>query len=747
IALAAPTADPRSTAPAVRPARFRVLCVDDEPQVLEGLALQLRRRFEVLKATSGATALAMLQTSGEVAVIISDMRMPGMNGAAFLREACRIAPRASRILLTGQADLESAAAAVNEGQIFRFLSKPCPADYLLSTVMSGLDRHRLALAESLLADSEVLASTAVDSVLQNVASMARRLFPCRYIALGIHAREPWPPTEVLAQGFDPEPIRSSLSDAPSTLLAQLLRGNGAIRLQAPSSGSPLEGLPTGHPAVTHFLGVPLAGASKCHGWLTFADLADAPAFTAGDEGVAMALARCAAAIYEKATLDALANSQADELEQLARFDPLTGLANRVLFGERLGEWIGVGSAASPRLAVVELDLEHFSAINEAVGKAGGDEVLRCVARRLALAAGDVTRIARPAADRFVLAIPHEDSPESLFESLHERIWRPLAEPMDVGGLELRLTAKGGVALFPLDAMDPESLLQNAGTALKVAKRTSESCVRFRPEMKLAASQRLGMEARLRRALEHREFRLHYQPKVDLRSGDIRGAEALIRWAHPEQGLVPPAQFIPQLEDCGLIVDVGAWVLEQAAADHQHWTDAGLVVPAIAVNVSVLQLQRPDFVETVCRAMRSSATGQAIALEITESALMSDVEEGVAKLRLLRKAGVAIALDDFGTGYASLGYLAKLPVTTIKIDRSFVIRITESREAVAIVSAIISLAHALQLRVVAEGVDSWAQLERLRELGCDEMQGFLFSRPLAAAAFARLLREGRSLWAS
>ena len=303
-------------------------------------------------------------------------------------------------------------------------------------------------------------------------------------------------------------------------------------------------------------------------------------------------------------------------------------------------------------------------------------------------------------------------------------------PFHLRDSDLRMAGKVGVAMYPLDGGDAETLYRNAETALKRARGSVDSLLFYAPEMNTRVAEALNLESRLREAVEQGQFVLHYQPKVNLITGQMSGVEALIRWNDPQTGLVPPMQFIPILEETGLIYEVGRWALRQALHDHQRWRAAGLATVRIAVNVSPLQLRHRGFIGEVRQAIAGDPQAAAgLELEITESLIMEDVNHSIGTLLEIRAMGITIAIDDFGTGFSSLSYLSKLPVDTLKIDRSFVIAMTDSQQGLALVSTIINLAHALQLKVVAEGVETEEQARLLRLLSCDEMQGYLFSQPL------------------
>ena len=434
----------------------------------------------------------------------------------------------------------------------------------------------------------------------------------------------------------------------------------------------------------------------------------------------------------------------DELRRkhdaVAQYDSLTGLPNRGLFHERLAQQLRAADAERDRFAVCICDVDRFKAVNYSLGRQAGDSLLRQVAERMAEAVGDSARLARISANGFALLIPAVLSDEDAARKLEQMLHACFDAPFSVGRQELRISAKAGLALFPEDGIEDDALFVNAEAACRNAKRSGERYLFYARRMHAAAGEDLGLESQLRLALERNEFVLHYQPKVDLATGRMVGAEALIRWQSPELGLIAPMRFIPLMEQTGLILEVGAWALRRAALDHREWLAQGLPAPRIAVNVSALQLRQRQFVGVVSDSISGGATPQAIDLEITESLLMEDVAGNVAKLRSLRALGVRIAIDDFGTGHSSLAYLAKLPVDAIKIDRSFIITMLQNVDTMTLVSTIISLGHALKLKVVAEGVDAEDQAKVLRLLRCDEMQGYLYSKPLPAGKFIELLRR-------
>jgi diguanylate cyclase (GGDEF)-like protein/PAS domain S-box-containing protein len=427
--------------------------------------------------------------------------------------------------------------------------------------------------------------------------------------------------------------------------------------------------------------------------------------------------------------------QRERLEYLAYYDELTELANRTQFLAQVHSHIVLAAGGRHRFAVLLLDLERFRNINDSLGRAAGDSILQQVARWLASRVGDASPVARVGPDHFAVLVPEVLDEDVLGRQVAELMAVFLHHAFRVNDAEIRIAAKVGVALFPDHGSDPDTVLRHAEAALKKAKALGDRCLFYTQQMTEAVAGKLKLETQLREALDKGEFVLHYQPKVSLKSGAVTGAEALIRWNDPRTGLVPPGQFIPILEETGLIYEVGRWALRTASEDYLRWRAAGLPAVRIAVNVSPLQLRDQGFIAEVERAIASSPDAAAgLELEITESLIMEDVKHSIIVLQAIRAMGISIAIDDFGTGYSSLSYLAKLPVNTLKIDRSFVFDMVDRPDSAALVATIIRLAHGMQLKVVAEGVETAAQSALLHSLGCDEMQGFLFCKPVPRQVF-------------
>jgi diguanylate cyclase (GGDEF)-like protein/PAS domain S-box-containing protein len=435
-------------------------------------------------------------------------------------------------------------------------------------------------------------------------------------------------------------------------------------------------------------------------------------------------------------------AQQARLDYLAYYDELTGLANRSLFLERCALYLRAAASGGHGAAVFLIDLARFKNINASLGHAAGDELLRQVAQWLVHHAGAADLTARIGADQFAMVLPAVRAGGNLSRLLERGMAAFVQHPFHLNDAVFRVAVKVGVAVFPTDGSDAEGLLRNAEAALKQAKLHGDRFVFYETAMSTAVAGQPTLEHRLREALDRQEFVLHYQPKLNLVTGKLTSAEALIRWNDPQRGLVPPGSFIPMLEEIGLIGEVGAWALRQAMTDWLAWQLAGLPAVRIAVNVSALQLRDRGFIDLVRDTVgRAPNAAQALELEITETVIMAGVQHSIASLHAFRALGVRIAIDDFGTGFSSLAYLATLPVDTLKIDRSFVTDMTNGPQALALVSTIVTLAHSLQLNVVAEGVETDAQRQLLRLLGCDEMQGFLYSKAVPAGEFeSRFLRS-------
>jgi diguanylate cyclase (GGDEF)-like protein/PAS domain S-box-containing protein len=434
-----------------------------------------------------------------------------------------------------------------------------------------------------------------------------------------------------------------------------------------------------------------------------------------------------------------ARAIAQETKRAAYHDTLTGLPNRLLLFDRIEQAIASAPRNRKSVAVLFVDLNGFKRINDSLGHAIGDKLLISVGSRLTACVRASDTVSRQGGDEFVVLLTEMSEPADAGVTAR-RFLQALEEANVVEGHSLRVTASIGISVYPDDGLDAATLIKAADTAMyKVKASGTHSFQFFEPAMEAGAVERQYIEESLRRAIEKREFVLHYQPKINIRSGAITGAEALIRWTHPERGSMAPTSFIPVAENCGLICTLGSWALREACEQGRRWREAGLPPITLAVNVSPIELCKSDFLDAVLGILNDTGFDpQYLELEVTEGVLMKRAVSTDATLKALKETGLRLAIDDFGTGYSSLSYLTKFPIDTIKIDQSFVRQISTDPTETAIVTAVISMAHSLNLCVVAEGVETREEFDFLSNLGCDEAQGYYFSRPVPAASFAPLL---------
>jgi diguanylate cyclase (GGDEF)-like protein len=433
-----------------------------------------------------------------------------------------------------------------------------------------------------------------------------------------------------------------------------------------------------------------------------------------------------------------------KLRHLASHDALTGLPNRLLLDDRITQTIAQADRQSHAFAVLVIDLDRFKIINDSLGHRAGDELLREVAQRLKTAVRTVDTTARLGGDEFVILLgPPITESEAL--AVARRVIQLMEPSMRLLGIDVHITPSIGMAYYPRDGRTADTLLAHADAAMYTAKERGRNNVQcYAAGMSAGTQDRVRLESELHAALRGGQFELHYQPKVDTASGRINSAEALIRWRHPLRGLLPPGDFIGIADDCGLLDDIGEWVLHEACRQAKAWQDAGLPRLRVAVNLAPSQFRLTNLVDQIRRALDAAALDpQLLEVELTESAVMSDAEESILILEAISSMGVLVSVDDFGTGYSSMSYLRRFPIDKLKIDRCFVEDMTRRPEDASIVRAIISLAHSLHLKVIAEGVESSEQLTLLAELGCDQYQGFFFSPALAADKFVALVKQSQA----
>jgi diguanylate cyclase (GGDEF)-like protein len=430
-----------------------------------------------------------------------------------------------------------------------------------------------------------------------------------------------------------------------------------------------------------------------------------------------------------------------QLRHLATHDALTGLPNRVLLDDRLTQAMAHVDRDGRTFALMVCDLDRFKLVNDSLGHAAGDELLQEVGRRLSGLVRSTDTVARIGGDEFVMLITSVERPEDA-KGLAIRAVEVLQAPVRIAQVDVHTSPSIGIAFYPQDGKTIEALIAHADAAMYCAKQRGRGCVQcFEGDMSAGLDNRVQLESDLHQAIALKQFELYYQPKVHTNTGAVRSAEALIRWMHPERGVIAPDAFIPLAEDCGLIGAIGEWVVQEACRQARAWRVAGLAPMRVSVNLSPSQFRGSGLIHTIRRALDDAGLEpQYLEVELTESAVMSDPEESIAILEQLSAMGVLVSVDDFGTGYSSMSYLRRLPIDKLKIDRVFINEIVSRPEDASIVRAIVSLAHSLRLKVVAEGVETPAQLDFLKAVGCDEYQGFHFSRPVPAREFERVVRE-------
>ena len=431
-----------------------------------------------------------------------------------------------------------------------------------------------------------------------------------------------------------------------------------------------------------------------------------------------------------------------KMSYLAQHDSLTDLPNRVLLNDRLTEAIALSSRHERKLAVLFLDLDRFKHINDSLGHIVGDRLLQSVGRRLFTCVRSSDTVSRQGGDEFVVLLWEVKHAQDAAVAA-EKILQALREPHLIDQHELHITGSIGIVTYPDDGTDAETLMKKADFAMYHAKETGRDSYQFfKSEMNVQAIERQSLEGSLRHAIERQELLLYYQPKINLATGGMTGVEALIRWHHPQRGLVPPGQFIAIAEECGLIVPIGRWVLSEACRQARAWQVAGLPPMCVAINISSVELRAPGFASGVRAILRETGLEpRYLELELTETFLMQDSRSTAEVLKELKEIGVLLALDDFGTGYSSLSYLKRFPIDAVKIDQSFVRDLTTDPDDAGIVTAVIAMGRSLHMRVVAEGVETREQLEILQEHGCPQGQGYYFSRPVPAVEFRQLLEFG------
>ncbi|MDT4895087.1 MAG: hypothetical protein QOH25_164 [Acidobacteriota bacterium] len=700
--------------------RTRILIADDDAQIREVLHELLGEDYDCAEVSSAEEALAVLRTE-EFDLVLSDIMMGGITGLQMVPQVLQLSPDTVVIMISGEQNIESAIEALRVGA-FDYITKPFDLRHVEAAVKRALEHHELRQSkryyENFLEEMVKQRTGELNKANQTLSV----LIQASPLAIFVLDREGnvslwnpaasemfgWSESEVLNHPFPlmpegkEEAFRAGLEDA---LSGKLVTDYETRRRKKDGS------------------------AIDVNVWT--AALYD----VSGEISGIMAIV---ADITERKQSEARIN-------YLAYHDTLTGLLNRVSFEEHLVESVARAATDGGPLAVMFLSLDRFRKFNDTLGHIIGDQLLRSVAERLTLSLHEGQTVARFGSEEFAFLLTRIKEAEEAAQTARD-LHSILDAPFNVEGHELYVSASIGISLYPDDGRDAQGLLKSAGAALYRAKQSGGSNYQFyTADMNERALHRLALENQLRWALEREEFRVYYQPQVNIDTGQITGMEALVRWQHPEMGLIAPAEFIPLAEDTGLIAPIGEWVLKAACAQTKSWRDCGFNNLRVAVNLSPRQFQQPDLVLIIKRMLEETGLdASSLELEVTESSVMKNAESAISTLGELKAMGIKISIDDFGSGYSSLSYLKHLPIDVLKIDQSFVRDMTSDPKDAAIVMAIIQLAHSLQLQVIAEGVETEEQLRFLRLLRCDAMQGFLFCRPLAVADFEQFLFEGRSL---
>jgi diguanylate cyclase (GGDEF)-like protein len=751
------------------PAKLQLLLVEDSEADAEIIARHLAKaRIDcVIHRVQTEADLVVALSRGKPDLIISDFSLPQFDGLRALEIAIARAPEVPFIFVSGTIGEERAIEAVRRGA----------TDYVLKTNLARLS----SAVERALREAEIKAKQhhsenqrrEQEVRLQRLTRSYRMLSNTSSAILRLRNR-----AELLdevcriahQQGGYERVVIGLIDSNARTLRPHACAGIDSISLQA-ADLTALEGsarpatfieraIQSNSPAVVSDLDAGKDDRRKlwaAQGWRAAAAL---PLSIDGTSIGTMTLFSSQRDVFDEAETGvlmeltanlcfALQYLQKDEaVHFLSYFDSLTGLAKRPLFCQRLSQFLATAAAESCTRTVVVFDVQKLGSINDSLGRYVGDRLIEKIAARIKETYGHSDCAAHFGGGTFALMLSNAagGSVESTGKVMQSAAAQLFSEPFQVGGQELRPSIRSGVAFHPHDGDTADSLVQNAEAALKAAREDNEKYMMYALVTQRPTSGTVALEARLTGALEHGEYLLHYQPKVDVGTGRIEGFEALLRWQDSQIGLVPPSVFVPLLERSGAMVEVGEWVLQQAVRDMQSWNDQGIASVRVAVNVSPLQLRRRDFVDSVLARLGPLHPGAAgLDIEITESMLMHDIDLSVRKLWQLREAGIGVAIDDFGTGYSSLKLLSHLPVDTLKIDRSFIQGISDTPNVMTLVATIVSLARGFDMHTVAEGVETAEQLTMLRVINCDQAQGFYLGRPTPAsevpATIQRLSQEG------
>ena len=703
------------------PTRPRILVVDDEPLILEGLSRLLATvNYDVIVAQGGCDAIIAIGKQ-QFDIILLDLGMPDLSGSEVLRFIADRGVNTPVIVVSGESSIDAAINALRAGAC-DFVRKPYESEELLRRIDNTLTRSRLEKENTHIMQRLQQSEKWHRFLVNNSPDFIYTLDPqgmFTFVNDRLEALTGFLRHELLGQHYsiliDDDDISRAENVFNERRAGDRSTRNTELRLKCKAG---------------------MRRPRLMHGRCKSVELTATGMYENDNNPFERRFIGSYGVVK-----DISERKQAEETVHYQTYhDLLTGLPNRALFRNHLGLLLAQGKRSKQSLAVLSLDLDHFKIINDSLGHSLGDELLLAIGTRLRQCLREGDTLARLGGDEFAILLPALSEPSDI-EPIGRKIIHVLSEPVYIKGHEVYVSASIGACVAPADSDTVDSLIRQAEIAMYHAKTQGRSRLQFwESGMQAPYSERVQTEADLRRALARNEFVLFYQPQVSISTGEITGFEALLRWWHPQRGLLTPKDFMSIAEESGVIVPIGDWVLRQASAQMADWSKAGLPQVRLSVNISARQLENPNFVDSVMRAVQVYAlNGHHLELEITESLLMRDLEANAIKLGRLSATGIRIAIDDFGTGYSSFKYLSRFPIHTLKIDQSFIQEL-EREENISIVNAMVSMGRGMNLNVVAEGVETQAQLDQLQAINCHEMQGYFYSAPISSHEATLMLAE-------
>lgn len=703
------------------PTRPRILVVDDEPLILEGLSRLLAAvNYDVIVAQGGCDAIIAIGKQ-QFDIILLDLGMPDLSGSEVLRFIADRGVDTPVIVVSGESSIDAAINALRAGAC-DFVRKPYESEELLRRIDNTLTRSRLEKENNQIMQRLQQSEKWHRFLVNNSPDFIYTLDPqgmFTFVNDRLEALTGFLRHELLGQHYsiliDDDDISRAENVFNERRAGDRSTRNTELRLKCKAG---------------------MRRPRLMHGRCKSVELTATGMYENDNNPFERRFIGSYGVVK-----DISERKQAEETVHYQTYhDLLTGLPNRALFRNHLGLLLAQGKRSKQSLAVLSLDLDHFKIINDSLGHSLGDELLLAIGTRLRQCLREGDTLARLGGDEFAILLPALSEPSDI-EPIGRKIIHVLSEPVYIKGHEVYVSASIGACVAPADSDTVDSLIRQAEIAMYHAKTQGRSRLQFwESGMQAPFSERVQTEADLRRALARNEFVLFYQPQVSIATGEITGFEALLRWWHPQRGLLTPKDFMSIAEESGVIVPIGDWVLRQASAQMADWSKAGLPQVRLSVNISARQLENPNFVDSVMRAVQVYAlNGHHLELEITESLLMRDLEANAIKLGRLSATGIRIAIDDFGTGYSSFKYLSRFPIHTLKIDQSFIQEL-EREENISIVNAMVSMGRGMNLNVVAEGVETQAQLDQLQAINCHEMQGYFYSAPISSHEATLMLAE-------